>query len=51
MYADIKRYLTVKGIPSQVIKRSTLSERAKNPLSAASKIVLQMNVKVGFPIW
>lgn len=43
--------MTQKGIPSQVIKRSTLSEKAKNPMSAASKIILQMNVKIGFPIW
>lgn len=39
-------------MPSQVIRRGTLSQKSKkNPLSSASKIVLQMNIKIGLPLW
>ncbi len=39
-------------VPSQAIKRKTLNNQqpARN-MSAASKIILQMNAKVGLPLW
>jgi len=39
-------------IPSQVVRRFTLG--GKNPaknMSSASKIILQMNAKIGLPLW
>jgi hypothetical protein len=38
-------------VPSQAIKRKTVSKQAKSALSAASKIILQMNAKLGLPLW
>lgn len=52
-YGELKRFLTIeKKIPSQVVKRRTVSspQGAKN-MSAASKIILQMNAKLGMPLW
>jgi hypothetical protein len=52
-YGELKRFLTVHHkIPSQAIRRRTLANQipARN-MSAASKIVLQMNAKLGFPLW
>lgn len=49
----MKRFLTKElKIPSQVIRRRTLSNQqpARN-MSAASKIILQMNAKIGLPLW
>lgn len=52
-YGELKRFLTKeKKIPSQAIRRRTLSNQqpARN-MSAASKIILQMNAKIGMPLW
>jgi hypothetical protein len=52
-YPELKRFLTKElKIPSQVIRRRTLSNQqpARN-MSAASKIILQMNAKIGLPLW
>jgi len=39
-------------VPSQVIRRRTFQNQqpARN-MSAASKIILQMNAKIGLPLW
>ena len=53
MYAELKRFMTKElKIPSQVVRRRTLSNQqpARN-MSAASKIILQMNAKLGMPLW
>ena len=52
-YGELKRFLTCETkIPSQCIRRRTLSnpQFARN-MSAASKILLQMNAKLGLPLW
>jgi hypothetical protein len=52
-YPELKRFLTKElKVPSQVIRRRTLSNQqpARN-MSAASKIILQMNAKIGLPLW
>jgi hypothetical protein len=50
-YGEMKRYITCElKIPCQGIRRRTIT-RAKNPMSAASKIVIQMNQKVGGTAW
>lgn len=49
----MKRFLTKEmKIPSQVVRRFTLANKipARN-MSSASKIILQMNAKVGLPLW
>ena len=52
LYGPLKRYLINEaGIPSQVIKKRTVSKKGKSAMSCASKILLQMNVKIGLPIW
>jgi len=38
-------------IPSQGIRKKTVGKGSKNPMSAASKIILQMNQKVGGISW
>jgi hypothetical protein len=53
LYAELKRFMTKElKIPSQVVRRRTLSnpQPARN-MSAASKIILQMNAKLGMPLW
>lgn len=48
VYNDIKKLcLNTIGVPSQCVLTNTL----KKGLSAVSGIILQMNVKVGLPIW
>jgi|JI61114C2RNA_FD_contig_111_512270_length_1483_multi_3_in_0_out_0_2 hypothetical protein len=39
-------------LPSQVVRKFTLANKipARN-MSSASKIILQMNAKVGLPLW
>jgi len=52
IYGEMKRYLINElKVPSQVIRRRTVSSKGKSAMSAASKIVLQMNAKLGQPIW
>jgi aubergine len=47
----MKRYITCElKIPCQVIRKKTVL-KGKNPMSAASKIVVQMNQKVGGTAW
>lgn len=51
-YAELKRFITCElKIPSQGIKRKTVGPKSKNPLSAASKIIIQMNQKIGGQAW
>ena len=53
MYAELKRFMTKElKLPSQVVRKRTLSspQPARN-MSAASKIILQMNAKLGMPLW
>jgi hypothetical protein len=50
-YGELKRYLTCElKIPCQGIRRRTIV-KAKNPMSAASKIIMQMNQKIGGVAW
>ena len=52
IYGALKRFLINEArIPSQAIRRGTVSKKAKSAMSAASKIVLQMNAKLGLPLW
>ena len=52
LYADLKKFVTLKfGCASQVAKRRLLSSNNKGAMSAASKIVMQMNVKNGHALW
>lgn len=51
-YGDIKKFVAFNfNCPSQVTKRKLLRRDNKNAMSAASKIVMQMNVKIGHPLW
>ena len=52
-YHEIKDFLSTKvQIPSQIVLRKTLdSKNRSKALSAASKIILQMVAKLGYPIW
>lgn len=48
-YSELKKCLYVKhGVPHQNVLRKSLN---KNAISVASNILLQMNVKIGEPIW
>jgi aubergine-like protein len=51
-YGELKRYITCElKLPSQGIKRKTVGSKSKSPMSAASKIIIQMNQKVGGVTW
>ena len=51
LYNDVKRFLlTEYPIPSQVVLTSTI-QRGKNLRSIVSKILIQMNAKVGGIPW
>lgn len=51
LYDDVKRFLlTEYPIPSQVILTSTI-QRGKNLRSIISKVLIQMNAKVGGTPW
>lgn len=48
-YSELKKHLYVKhGVPHQNVLRKSLN---KNAMSVASNILLQMNVKLGEPLW
>ena len=50
-YGEMKRFITCElKIPCQAIRRKTIT-KSKNPMSAASKIVVQMNQKAGGAAW
>lgn len=50
-YGELKRFITNElKCPSQFIKRKTLNN-PKGAMSAGSKIVIQMNIKVGAVPW
>lgn len=50
MYGELKRFISCQlAIPSQAIRKRTFA--SKNPLSAASKVILQMNAKIGGTLW
>lgn len=50
VYREVKQMCCEElGIPSQVIIRSTL--RKKDPMAVCSKICLQINAKLGHPVW
>ncbi len=52
LYQQLKSYGTNElQIPSQIITKRTLSAGAKNPLSKASKILLQINDKMDHPLF
>jgi hypothetical protein len=52
LYGDLKKFITYEfNCPSQMATRKVLSPQSKSGLSAASKIVLQMNVKIGKCLW
>ena len=49
-YPELKQFCNSKAdIPSQMVRKNNLI-KAKN-LTKASKIILQMNAKVGNPLW
>jgi hypothetical protein len=51
-YGDLKKFVLLEfDCPSQIVRRRTLNEKTKGVLSCASKIVMQMNVKMGHPLW
>lgn len=51
-YGELKKFITFEfNCPSQVTKRKLLSKGNKGAMSAASKIVMQMNVKNGHSLW
>jgi len=39
------------GVPCQIIRLKTMCSKNKNALSCASKILLQINAKLGNPLW
>lgn len=50
-YGELKRYITNDlKVSCQGIRRRTIT-KAKNPMSAASKIIVQMNQKIGGTAW
>lgn len=52
LYSELKKFTSIAfRCPSQMIKRKSLSSNTKNILSFASKIMLQMNSKIGHPLW
>jgi len=46
-----REIIALFNCPTQMIRKRTLNEKTKGVLSCASKIVLQMNAKLGFPLW
>ena len=51
MYPDLKRFATNElKCPSQFIRKRTLGN-PKGAMSAASKIAIQMNIKIGAAPW
>jgi len=51
-YGDLKRYFTTElNIQSQMVRKRTVSSKSKNPLSAASMILIQINQKIGGITW
>lgn len=51
-YGELKKYVSYTfNCPSQVVRRKLLSRNNKGAMSAASKIAMQMNVKIGHPLW
>ncbi len=52
LYGELKKFTsTIFKCPSQMIRRKNLASNTKNVLSFASKIMLQMNSKIGHPLW
>lgn len=51
-YGQLKKFVTYEfNCASQVARRKLLSKGNKGAMSAASKIMMQMNVKNGHPLW
>ena len=51
-YGELKNYITCElKLPCQAVKRKTVGKNAKSALSAASKIIIQMNQKIGGVAW
>lgn len=51
LYGQLKKLLTNElGVASQVIRKRTLSQKSKSVMSCASKILLQMNAKLGLKV-
>lgn len=52
LYSDLKKFISYEfNVPSQMATRKILSNNSKQGLSAASKIIMQMNAKLGHPLW
>lgn len=50
-YGELKKFITNElKLTSQGIRRKTIT-KSKNPMSAASKIIMQMNQKIGGTAW
>jgi hypothetical protein len=51
-YPELKRFLICDlKINSQFIRKRTVSQKSKNPMSAASMIAIQINQKIGGTTW
>jgi len=51
-YGELKNYITCElKLPCQAVRRRTVGKNAKSALSAASKIIIQMNQKIGGVAW
>ena len=51
-YGELKNYITCElKLPCQAVRRRTVGKGAKSALSAASKILIQMNQKIGGVAW
>ena len=51
-YGELKKFVFLEfNCASQIARRKLLSKNNKGAMSAASKIVMQMNVKNGHPLW
>lgn len=49
-YGELKTYITnVLRLPCQMVLKKTMG--SKNRLTICGKILLQMNAKIGFPLW
>jgi len=51
-YGELKKtFFEELGVPCQIIRLRTLAAHNKSALSCASKILLQINAKLGNPLW
>lgn len=51
-YADLKKFVALEfNCPCQFSRKKMVVGNAKGGMSVASKLVMQMNAKVGHPLW